>query len=182
MFQNLNSFHSMCYPDNLRTVMDISKLQKQLEEEHKALDQKFKFISDLQALMKKHGQTTESLKEILGESVEAAPKKRGRPRKHVPTPTTLKESELPNRKSGKKAGGKSGKTVSKKGSEASSKKKKKPHWHVEWSRSQIMCRTGETGPNTTMRILFGPGQISYKAAEKMANTWLKKQLKARGLS
>ena len=58
--------------------MDISKLQKQLEEEHKALDQKFKFISDLQALMKKHGQTTESLKEILGESVEAAPKKRGR--------------------------------------------------------------------------------------------------------
>ena len=28
--------------------------------------------------MKKHGQTTESLKEILGESVEAAPKKRGR--------------------------------------------------------------------------------------------------------
>ena len=114
--------------------------------------------------------------------VADAPKKRGRPRKHVPTPTTLKESELPNRKSGKKAGGKSGKTVSKKGSEASSKKKKKPHWHVEWSRSQIMCRTGETGPNTTMRILFGPGQISYKAAEKMANTWLKKQLKARGLS
>lgn len=58
--------------------MDISKLQKQLEEEHKALDQKFKFISDLQALMKKHGQTTESLKDILGETTEAAPKKRGR--------------------------------------------------------------------------------------------------------
>ena len=32
--------------------MDIAKLQKQLEAEHKALDQKFKFISDLQALMK----------------------------------------------------------------------------------------------------------------------------------
>lgn len=58
--------------------MDIAKLQKQLEAEHKALDQKFKFISDLQALMKKHGQTPEGLLEILTETAAAAPKKRGR--------------------------------------------------------------------------------------------------------
>ncbi len=58
--------------------MDIAKLQKQLEAEHKALDQKFKFISDLQALMKKHGQTPEGLLEILSESPASAPKKRGR--------------------------------------------------------------------------------------------------------
>ena len=58
--------------------MDIAKLQKQLEAEHKALDQKFKFISDLQALMKKHGQTAEGLLEILNETEAAAPKKRGR--------------------------------------------------------------------------------------------------------
>ena len=138
---------------------------------------------------KKKSKKVEGLDLLRADVVVAdAPKKRGRPRKHVPTPTTVKE--LPNRKSGKKAGGKSGKkgseASSKKGSKASSTKTaaspKKPHWHVEWSRSQIMCRTGESGPNTTMRILFGPGHISYQAAEKMANTWLKKQLKARGLS
>lgn len=76
--------------------MDISKLQKQLEEEHKALDQKFKFISDLQALMKKHGQTMESLMEILGESAEAAPKKRGR--KPGPKAAAAKPAKKPRKK------------------------------------------------------------------------------------
>ncbi|MBQ0758755.1 MAG: hypothetical protein KBT72_03780 [Zhongshania sp.] len=64
-----------------RLFMDISMLQKQLQEEHKALDQKFKFISDLQALMTKHGQSTEDLLAILTSvpSVPVAPaKKRGR--------------------------------------------------------------------------------------------------------
>lgn len=60
--------------------MNIEQLQKQLEAEHKALDQKFKFISDLQALMKKYGQTSEGLLDILTEGA-AAPAKKGRPKK-----------------------------------------------------------------------------------------------------
>lgn len=57
--------------------MDISKVQKQLEAEHKALDQKFKFITELTALMKKHNQSSESLLEILSDGAPA-PAKRGR--------------------------------------------------------------------------------------------------------
>jgi len=57
--------------------MDISKVQKQLEAEHKALDQKYKFITELTALMKKHNQSSDSLLEILTESA-SAPAKRGR--------------------------------------------------------------------------------------------------------
>ncbi|QQD18946.1 hypothetical protein I6N98_03540 [Spongiibacter nanhainus] len=57
--------------------MDISKVQKQLEAEHKALDQKYKFITELTALMKKHNQSSESLLEILSEG-SSAPAKRGR--------------------------------------------------------------------------------------------------------
>lgn len=60
--------------------MNIEQLQKQLEAEHKALDQKFKFISDLQALMKKHGQSSEDLLAILNEGAAASAKK-GRPKK-----------------------------------------------------------------------------------------------------
>lgn len=60
--------------------MNIEQLQKQLEAEHKALDQKFKFISDLHSLMKKHGQGTEDLLSILTESV-VEPARKGRPKK-----------------------------------------------------------------------------------------------------
>ncbi len=61
--------------------MDIAKLQKQLQAEHKALDQKFKFISELQTLMSKHGQSADDLLAILTAepAVDTAPaKKRGR--------------------------------------------------------------------------------------------------------
>lgn len=64
--------------------MDISKVQKQLEAEHKALDQKYKFITELNALMKKHNQSSEGLLEILSEGAAPAAKrgrKPGRPSK-----------------------------------------------------------------------------------------------------
>ncbi|MBD2857827.1 hypothetical protein IB286_02325 [Spongiibacter sp. KMU-158] len=58
--------------------MNIAKLQKQLEAEHKALEQKSKFITELQALMNKYGQSEEALLAILSETSAAAPAKRGR--------------------------------------------------------------------------------------------------------
>jgi len=61
--------------------MDIAKLQKQLQAEHKALDQKFKFISELETLMNKHGQSGADLLAILtaAPAVDSPPaKKRGR--------------------------------------------------------------------------------------------------------
>ncbi len=59
--------------------MDIAKLQKQLEEEHKALEKKSKFITELQALLKKYGQSSEDLLAILSDAPAAAPTaKRGR--------------------------------------------------------------------------------------------------------
>ncbi|EIF44734.1 transcriptional regulator MvaT, P16 subunit [gamma proteobacterium BDW918] len=64
-----------------KVFMDIAKLQKQLQAEHKALDQKFKFISELQALMTKYGQSAEDLVAILSAepAADTPPvKKRGR--------------------------------------------------------------------------------------------------------
>ncbi len=64
-----------------KVFMDIAKLQKQLQAEHKALDQKFKFISELQALMTKYGQSAEDLVAILSAepAADTSPaKKRGR--------------------------------------------------------------------------------------------------------
>ncbi|MFT6550318.1 MAG: hypothetical protein ACJA1I_000345 [Zhongshania marina] len=58
--------------------MDISMLQKQLQEEHKALDKKFKFITDLQALMTKYDQSTEDLLAILSSASATPVSKRGR--------------------------------------------------------------------------------------------------------
>ena len=51
--------------------MNIAKIQKQLEQEHKALELKYKFISDLQALMEKHNQSGADLLAILTESATA---------------------------------------------------------------------------------------------------------------
>lgn len=73
--------------------MNIEQLQKQLEAEHKALDLKFKFISELQALMKKHGQSTDELLAILTESA-AAPAKKGRPKKAA-TKAAVKSAAKP---------------------------------------------------------------------------------------
>ncbi|NKI18415.1 hypothetical protein HCU74_13440 [Spongiibacter sp. KMU-166] len=81
--------------------MDISTLQKQLQEEHKALDQKFKFISDLQALMKKHGQTTEGLLEILNSAPseeKAKPAKRGRKPAAAAKPAAKAVAKKPRKK------------------------------------------------------------------------------------
>lgn len=52
--------------------MNIAKIQKQLEQEHKALDLKYKFISELQALMEKYNQSGADLLAVLTES-EGAP-------------------------------------------------------------------------------------------------------------
>ena len=60
--------------------MNIDKLQKQLDGEVKLLEKKAKFITELNVLMKKHGQTDASLLEILSStsSTEASTPKRGR--------------------------------------------------------------------------------------------------------
>lgn len=48
--------------------MNIAKIQKQLEQEHRALDLKYKFITELKALMEKYSQTGADLLAILEES------------------------------------------------------------------------------------------------------------------
>lgn len=58
--------------------VDIAKIQKQLEREHKALDQKYKFIAELHAVMQKYGQSSADLLAILTESNAApVPARRG---------------------------------------------------------------------------------------------------------
>ena len=58
-----------------------------------------------------------------------------------------------------------------------SQKRKKPHFSVEWSRSQIMCRTGEHGPGQCHAIQFGKGQAcrTVDAAVSKAKLWVEKQ-------
>ena len=51
-----------------------------------------------------------------------------------------------------------------------SKKKERPWWNVEWSRSQIMCRTGLGGPGSTKAIKFTTA--TYEAAVKAADRWV----------
>ncbi|MEX1667856.1 hypothetical protein AB4876_02980 [Zhongshania guokunii] len=75
--------------------MDIAKLQKQLQAEHKAIDQKFKFISELQALMTKHGQSADDLLAILtaAPAADTPPaKKRGRKAGVKNAPSAKKDS------------------------------------------------------------------------------------------
>lgn len=52
--------------------LNIAKIQKQLEQEHRALDLKYKFITELKALMEKYSQTGADLLAILEESDAAA--------------------------------------------------------------------------------------------------------------
>ena len=56
------------------------------------------------------------------------------------------------------------------------KKKTKPHWSVEWSRSQIMCRTGQPGPGQCEAIRFGKGTAcrTVDAAVEKARRWVEK--------
>jgi len=65
--------------------LNITTIQKQLEQEHRALDMKFKFITELKALMEKYNQSGSDLLAILNEAGTAAPATRrrtaaGRPR------------------------------------------------------------------------------------------------------
>ncbi len=83
--------------------MNIDQIQKQLEQEHKALDQKFKFISELQSLMKKHGQSSGDLLAILSENA-AAPARKGRPKKAAAKKTTARKATAKKKTAAKKPG------------------------------------------------------------------------------
>ena len=53
--------------------MNIDSMQKQLEKEQASIQTKFKFVTELQTLLKKHGQSAEDLLELLNEMGTAAP-------------------------------------------------------------------------------------------------------------
>ena len=67
--------------------------------------------------------------------------------------------------------GKGGRTA--KGKKAT-KKTKTPHFSVEWSRGQVLCRTGKTGPGQTHKISFDEAGGRDKAI-KLAEKWVGKQ-------
>lgn len=53
---------------------------------------------------------------------------------------------------------------------------KKPSFSVEWSRKQVMCRTGQRGPGTTLRITFKSAGGSKVALAK-AEAWVRSKMK-----
>ena len=60
----------------------------------------------------------------------------------------------------------------------------RPMWSYEWTRSQIMCRTGLKGPGQNHGIRWGPACDckTSEDAKKRAEAWLKGELKKRKLS
>ena len=55
-------------------------------------------------------------------------------------------------------------------------KNKRPHYALEQTREQVMCRSGGTGPGSTHRITFKEAGSKQKAIA-MAKVWVQKQLK-----
>ena len=53
----------------------------------------------------------------------------------------------------------------------------KPSFSVEWSRCQVLCRSGLRGPKQSTSLRFGPGQTykSVDAAKVAATKWLTKE-------
>ena len=56
--------------------------------------------------------------------------------------------------------------------------KGKPHYGIEHTRKQVMCRTGRGGPGSSFAIPYGTEGL--EAAKKKAEKWLAKELKAQG--
>ena len=53
-----------------------------------------------------------------------------------------------------------------------------PHYGIEHTRKQVMCRTGGGGKGSSFAIPFGSAGL--QAAKKKAEQWLAKELEARG--
>ena len=58
--------------------------------------------------------------------------------------------------------------------------KGKPHYGIEHTRKQVMCRTGRGGPGSSFAIPYGTEGL--EAAKKKAEKWLAKEVKAQGLT
>ena len=60
---------------------------------------------------------------------------------------------------------------------------REPHFNIEWSRSQVMCRTGYRGPGQSHRIPIKKSEsaASVSAAVEVAKAWVAKQRVAQGL-
>ena len=58
---------------------------------------------------------------------------------------------------------------------------KKPSFSVEWSRNQVMCRTGKTGPGQSKAIPFGNDSGCAKKAIKQAEKWLQEERVRQGI-
>ena len=56
--------------------------------------------------------------------------------------------------------------------------KGKPHYGIEHTRKQVMCRTGRGGKGSSFAIPYG--SEGPEAATKKAEKWLAKELKAQG--
>ena len=72
------------------------------------------------------------------------------------------------------------KNAKKEGPTVMSKKAPRPSYSVEWSRSQVLCRTGTPGPGQSMAIKFSDHGGSSDKAIAVAEKWVAKQLKKLG--
>ena len=109
-------------------------------------------------------------------SADAEPKKS----KHVDTPSKKPHVRVgtPCKKLEKLVDKKLVDTPRKKPKKTDSAEKKrfsKPKFSIEWSRNQIMCRSGLRGPGESQKIRWGSGEecANMKSAQKLANKWLK---------
>ena len=78
------------------------------------------------------------------------------------------------------------KTVTKQGKPAAKREvkttgpmtKRMPHFAIEWSRKQVLCRTGRKGPGESFPMKFGDGSVD--ATIKKARAWVSEKKKELG--
>ena len=76
-------------------------------------------------------------------------------------------------------GDEDGELVPKRAKASAPKQEKAPYYGIEWSRNQVLCRSGLTGPGQTQAFKFQPGE--QEPAMKKAEAWVRKKCLERGL-